>query len=217
LLAIATEHPEELMIRFSHIGGRMAFVFGALLIPVATPAHADTVRVRGSVVSLDGSKLVVHAKDGKDVTVNLADNFAALDVVKSSMADIKEGKFIGTATVTQPDSSLRSVEVVVFADDLRGTAEGHYPWDLGSKSMMTNATVVNAVKGVDGQTITVTYKGGEKKIDVPADVPVVEVVKGNKADIVAGASVFVPTERQPDGSLHAGAVLVGKDGVVPPM
>jgi hypothetical protein len=205
------------MIRFSHIGGRMAFVFGALLIPIATAAHADTVRVRGTVVSLDGSRLVVHAKDGKDVTVNLADNFAALDVVKSSMADIKEGKFIGTATVTQPDSSLRSVEVVVFADDLRGTAEGHYPWDLGSKSMMTNATVVNAVKGVSGQTIMVTYKGGEKKIDVPADVPVVEVVKGNKADIVAGASVFVPTERQPDGSLHGGAVLVGKDGVVPPM
>ena len=72
------------------------------------------------------------------------------------------------------------MEVVVFADDLRGTAEGHYPWDLGSKSMMTNATVVSAVKGVDGQTVTVTYKGGEKKIEIPANVPVVEVVKGNK-------------------------------------
>jgi len=34
--------------------------------------------------------------------------------------------------------------------------------------MMTNATVANAVKGVDGQTVTVTYKGGEKKIDIPA-------------------------------------------------
>jgi hypothetical protein len=137
--------------------------------------------------------------------------------VKSSMADIKEGTFIGTATVTQPDTSLRSVEVVVFADDLRGTAEGHYPWDLGSKSMMTNATVVNAVKGVDGQTVTVTYKGGEKKIDVPANVPVVEVVKGNKAEIAPGVSVFVPTERQSDGSLRGGAVLYGKDGVIPPM
>ena len=72
------------------------------------------VRVRGSVVSLDGSKLVVRAKDGKDVSVSLADNFAALAVVKSSMADIKEGTFIGTATVTQPDTTLRSVEVVVF-------------------------------------------------------------------------------------------------------
>jgi hypothetical protein len=55
---------------------------------VCASAYADgaPVRVRGSVVSLDGSKLVVHAKDGKEVTVSLADNFAALAVVKSSMA-----------------------------------------------------------------------------------------------------------------------------------
>jgi hypothetical protein len=205
-----------------HVYGPQRLAVGALLIQVAfvsAPAYADgtPVRVRGTMVSLQGSNLVVHAKDGSDVTINLSDNFAALAVVKSSMADIKEGKFIGTATVTQPDTTLRSVEVVVFADDLRGTAEGHYPWDLGSQSMMTNATVVNAVKGVDGQTITVTYKGGEKKIDVPANVPVVEVVKGNKAEIAPGARVFVPTERQSDGSLRGGAVLYGKDGVIPPM
>ena len=129
--------------------------FGALLVPVAlgcAPVYADgtPVRVRGTVVSLDGSKLVVRAKDGKDVSVSLADKFAALAVVKSSMADIKEGTFIGTATVTQPDTTLRSVEVVVFPDGLRGTAEGHYPWDLGSSSMMTNATVANAVTGAVG-------------------------------------------------------------------
>jgi hypothetical protein len=63
-------------------------------------ADGTPVRVRGSVVSLDGSKLIVRAKDGKDVSVSLADNFAALAVVKSSTADIKEGTFIGTATVT---------------------------------------------------------------------------------------------------------------------
>jgi hypothetical protein len=210
------------MIGLSHICARLVQAFSALLIPMALvcpPAYADgtPVRVRGSVVSLDGSKLVVHAKDGNDVTVSLADNFAALAVVKSSMADIKEGTFIGTATVTQPDTTLRSVEVVVFPDSLRGTAEGHYPWDLGSSSMMTNATVANAVKGVDGQTVTVTYKGGEKKIDIPANVPVVAVVPASKDDIKPGAIVFVPTVRQSDGSLTSGAVLFGKDGVIPPM
>jgi hypothetical protein len=196
--------------------------FGALFIATAlghTPAYADgtPARVRGCVVSLDGPKLVVHAKDGQDVSVSLADTFAALAVVKSSMADIKPGTFIGTATVTQPDSTLRSVEVVVFPDTLRGTAEGHYPWDLGPSSMMTNATIANAVNGVDGQTVTVTYKGGEKKIDIPADVPVVAVVPASREDIKPGAIVFVPSVRQSDGSLTSGAVLFGKDGVIPPM
>ena len=156
----------------SNIFGRVALAAAATaLVSASAFADATPQRVRGSVVSLDGSKLVVHAKDGKDITVNLADNFAALAVVKSSLAEIKEGTFIGTATVTQPDSSLRSQEVVVFPDKMRGTGEGHYPWDLGSKSMMTNATVSNAVKSVEGQSVIVTYKGGEKKIDVPADVP----------------------------------------------
>jgi hypothetical protein len=210
------------MIRLSHHYGRLALVFAAALIPMAlvsASAFADgpPVRVRGSVVSLDGSKLVVHAKDGKDVIVNLADNFAALAVVKSSMADIKEGTFIGTATVTQPDSTLRSLEVVVFPDKMRGTGEGHYPWDLGSSSMMTNATVANAVKGVEGQTVTVIYKGGEKKIEIPANVPVVALVPATREEIKPGAIVFVPTQRQPDGSLNGGAVLFGKDGVIPPM
>jgi hypothetical protein len=97
----------------------------SLVLPLvlsAAPAWAEgtPVRVRGTVVSLDGPKLVVHAKDGKDVTVSLKDKYAALAVVKSSMDDIKQGTFIGTATVAQPDGSLRAVEVVVFPESLRG-------------------------------------------------------------------------------------------------
>jgi hypothetical protein len=210
------------MIRLSQHYGRLALAFTVAIISMALVsasafAQGSPVRVRGTVVSLEGTKLVVHAKDGKDITVNLNENFAALAVVKSSMADIKEGTFIGTATVTQPDSTLRSLEVVVFPDKMRGTGEGHYPWDLGSSSMMTNATVSNAVKGIEGQTITVTYKGGEKKIDVPANVPVVTIVPATKEEIKPGAIVFVPTMRQADDSLKGGAVLFGKDGVVPPM
>jgi hypothetical protein len=208
------------MVRLTHAAGRKVLVLGALLMMTAGAAYAETtpVRVRGTVVSLDGNKLVVHPKTGDNITVMLNDNFGAVAVVKASMADIKEGTFIGTATVTQPDSSLKSVEVVVFPDKMRGTGEGHYPWDLGGKSMMTNATVSNAVKGVDGQTITVAYKGGEKKIDVPANVPVVTLVPGSdKADIKPGVIVFVPTQKQEDGSLHGGAVLFGKDGLTPPM
>lgn len=63
---------------------------GVLLITMASVlADGASVRVRGSVVSLDGPKLVVHANDGSDISVGLADNFAALAVVKSSMADTK--------------------------------------------------------------------------------------------------------------------------------
>ena len=68
-----------------------------------------------------------------------------------------------------------------------------------------------------GQTVTVTYKGGEKKVNIPADVPVVTLVPAAPADIHAGDAVFVPGQRQADGSIQAGVVLFGKDGLVPPM
>jgi hypothetical protein len=178
---------------------------------------ADVVRTRGTVVSLDGAKLVVHPKEGADVTINLAEKFAVLAVIKSSMAEIKPGVFIGTATMTKPDSTLRSMEVVVFPEGMKGTGEGHYPWDLPGSSAMTNATVTNAVKGVDGQTVTMAYKGGEKKVEIPADVPVVTLTPGTAGDIKAGEAVFVPGQRDSEGIIHASVVLFGKDGVVPPM
>lgn len=182
------------------------------------PGWADgtPVRVRGTVVSLDGSKLIVHTKNGKDVPVSLKDKYGVLAVVKSSMDQIKQGTFIGTATEPQPDGSLRAIEVVVFPDALRGMAEGHYPWDLGPKSMMTNATIANKVQSVDGETVNVTYKGGEQKITIPENIPIVGLVPAEHGDVKSGDVVFVPTEKQPDGTLLSGAVLFGR-GVVPPM
>jgi hypothetical protein len=198
---------------------KSAFAAAALLTlaMVAAPARADAVRTRGTVVSLEGGKLIVHPKEGADVTINLAEKFAVLAVVKSSMAEIKPGTFIGTATMTKPDSTLQSMEVVVFPEGMKGTGEGHYPWDLPGSSMMTNATVTNAVKGVDGQTVTMAYKGGEKKIEIPANIPVVTLTTAMASDIKPGEAVFVPGQRGEDGVIHASVVLYGKDGVVPPM
>ena len=179
--------------------------------------NAEPMRVRGAVVSLDGANLVVHPKTGADVTVHLADNWKAVGVIKSSMADVKPGVFIGTASMPQADGSLKGVELLLFPEAMRGFAEGHYGWDVQPKSMMTNATVAKSVESVDGQTLTLTYKGGEQKVTVPKDAPIVTLGDAVAADVKAGAMVFVPGEKKADGSIGAGLVLVGKDGVIPPM
>jgi hypothetical protein len=51
---------------------------------------------------------------------------------------------------------------------MRGTGEGHYPWDLQPQSTMTNASVDQIGSSVDGRTLTLKFKDGEKKITVPA-------------------------------------------------
>jgi hypothetical protein len=82
---------------------------------------------------------------------------------------------------------------------------------------MTNATVADAVKGVDGRTVTVTYHGKEKKIAVPDGTPVVTLAPATQADLKPGAAVFVSGNKDAGGAIAAQQVVVGANGVVPPM
>ena len=133
------------------------------------------------------------------------------------MADIKQGSFVGITAMPQPDGSQSALEVHIFPESMRGTGEGHYPWDLRPQSTMTNANVEQVVAGVDGQTLTMKYKDGEKKIVVPASTPIVTYVAGDASELKPGAKVFVVAVKQPDGSLLGRAWRVGRDGLTPPM
>ncbi len=196
--------------------GRAAIVAACLGFGAGPTLAADT-HERGAITAVDGTTVKVATRDGATVSLDLADGWTILGVAKASMADIKQGTFIGTATMPDAQDAMKAVEVVVFPDKMRGTGEGYYPWDLEPKSMMTNATVTHAVKGVDGQTVTLAYKGGEKKVAIGDGTPVVQIVAGDKADLTSGAKVFISTPSVADGKLAKGVILVGKDGVTPPM
>jgi hypothetical protein len=196
----------------------IALVLIALSIGGSAFAQEKPVRVRGEIVSLDGMTMIVKPRQGSDIRIKLADNVGVSGVVPFKVEDIKPNSYIGVSSIPQPDGTQRAIHVHVFPEALRGVAEGHFPWDNQPQSMMTNATVQETVAGVDGQTIMVKYKDGEKKIVVPKDAPVVTYVPGSVADLKPGAKIFiVAAVPQPDGSFTAARVNVGKDGLTPPM
>ena len=45
-------------------------------------------------------------------------------VEKASLADIKDGEYIGSGAMPQPDGTQKAVEVHIFAESMRGTGEG---------------------------------------------------------------------------------------------
>ena len=192
---------------------------GALTIIVSDHAALaqDTVRVRGTIESVDGPTYLIKARDGAELKVALADKAQIAAVIKASLTDIKQGLFVGVTAIPQADGSLSAVEVHIFPEAMRGTGEGHYSWDLRPKSTMTNANVDQVVTAVDGQTLTLKYKDGEKRIFVPADTPIVAYVRGDNNDLKPGARVFIAAVKQPDGTLQGRAWRVGRDGVTPPM
>jgi hypothetical protein len=196
-----------------------ATVGGFLLAFAASTAWAqETVRVRGTIEKVEGQILMVKSRDGADLKVVLADNALVVGIVKASLSDIKPGTFVGVTGMPQPDGSQRAVEVHVFPDAMRGTGEGHYPWDLRPQSTMTNANVEQMVTGIDGQTLTMKYKDGEKKIIVLADTPIVSYVPSDRSELKPGAKIFIAAAKKlPDGTLQAPRVNFGKDGLTPPM
>jgi hypothetical protein len=172
--------------------------------------------VRGTITSFAGDALKVHTRDGKDLDVKVSQNTPIRAVTLAKINEIKPNSYIGTAAIPQANGTLKALEVHVFPESMRGSGDGHRPWDLGPNSSMTNGTVGNVVVS-NGRTITVNYKGGEKKIFVPEDVPIVDLEPGDKSLLVPGAKVVLFAHKEADGSLTANFISAGKDGVTPPM
>jgi hypothetical protein len=185
---------------------------------MAWSQDAPPVRVRGTIERIESPIFVVKSRDGAELKIVVADNAVAVGVVKATLADIKAGSFVGIAAMPQADGGQRALEVLIFPEAMRGTGEGHHPWDLQPQSTMTNGNVEQVVPGVDGETLTVKYKDGEKKIIVPPGVPIVTFVQGDKADLKPGTKIFIlAAKKLPDGTLQAARVNYGKDGLTPPM
>ena len=191
----------------------------AVAVVVATAALAQapqTVRLRGVIEKVDGNTVTAKSDKGDALTLNLADKMLVVAVVKASLADIKDGDFIGSGAMPQPDGSQKAIEVHIFAESMRGTGEGFRPWDGAPNSTMTNGTVGNTVTGVDGRVITVKYKDGEKKIMVTPDVPIVRYEVTDLSALKPGVAFSVLAAlKQPDGSFNISRINAGRDGVVP--
>jgi hypothetical protein len=196
------------------------FCLAALSLAVFASATSaqDTVRVRGTIERVEGPIYVIKSRDGTEMKVALAENGLVVALVKASLADIKQGSFVGATGMPQPDGSQKAIEVHIFPEAMRGTGEGHYPWDLRADSTMTNANVEQSATSVDGQTLTLKYKNGEKKIIVTPETVIVTYNPSDKSELKPGAKIFIgAAKKQADGTLLTPRINYGKDGLTPPM
>lgn len=236
--------------RFVLLGAAIALLGGCNKIPssdandsaatssstAATPAaDGGTTRVRGVLQFIGADSLALKAYDGKSVTVPIGKDTKFAWVVASSLASLKSGDFVGTAT-TGPDNALRAVEIVIFPEAMRGAGEGHYGWDVPgviaaaggggnessgmtngtvrSQSGMTNGTVTDGAGKPGETTLTIDYKGGTAKVRVPDGTPIVRFEPTERAVLVKGQKLFIVETPNATGAKF---VAVGKDGVTPPM
>jgi hypothetical protein len=182
--------------------------------PAASAPQAPTL-VRGVVTAMTASTLSVKSRTGVALTLNLTPTWMVSVMKPVSIDAIQPGSFIGTAEMPQADGSGRSLEVHVFPPGMKA-GEGHYAWDLTPGSMMTNGTVGKVAAGAHGRALDLSYPSGVRHIEVPADVPIVQITPGTQDLIKPGVSIFAIALQGPDG-LITNAVATGEGGAAPPM
>lgn len=201
---------------------RDTFLVSSLLVSalmIAAPSQAEDAkptRVRGAITAVEGDLLKVHSNRGEDLQINLTKDTQVRGVTLAQVSEIKPGSYIGSAAVPQPDGTLKALEVHVFPPEMAGTGDGHRAFDLGKDSTMTNGSVGDLVTS-NGRTITVNYKGGQKKIVIPDDVPIVNLVPADRSLLKPGVKVVLQAQKTEDGALNAVSISAGENGVTPPM
>lgn len=194
--------------------GALALILAAS----ASFAQQPGSRIRGTIEKIDGAMISLKSRDGGMLNVKLADDVRVSALVKATLADIKTDTFIGIAGLPQPDGSIKAFSIHIFLPAQRGVVpDRHGPWDAQPGSTMTNAYVVSQVAGTDGNTLTVKYKDGEKKVTVTPATVIAAAAPGNKSELKAGSQIIIfGWDKQADGAVLAKVMYVGRD-VVPAM
>jgi len=160
--------------------------------------------------------------------VNIKQPLTTYKQIPSDLSDVTSASYIGVASTEQADGKEVAKQIIIFPEELRGAAEGSVLTDppgatthsrmtngsvarpAASRSRMTNGTVQ---KG-SGTTLVVQYQDGSKTISVPANVAVT-LVAPEKVTLAVGDTVYLTTNKLPDGTLTTDKILVIAPAVSP--
>jgi hypothetical protein len=187
-----------------------------VLATLAQAADAPPARIRGTIEAVAGDLLTIKTNQGEDLAVTMNADTTVRAIALARVADIQPGRYIGATAVPQADGTLKALEVLVFPPEMAGAGDGHRPWDLAPNSSMTNGVVGELVTS-NGRMITIKYKGGEQKVAIPDDMPVVNIEAGDRSLLTPGVHVMVFAVKNDDGTFTARSISAGKDGIKPPM
>ena len=198
---------------------RVAAFLSAFLLASAIAQSPGPTRVRGTITGLDGNTVSVKSREGQDLKIELAPNATFAYMKSVNLSDIKQGTPLGTTIVKGPDGKFVARELHLFNPGRPIPNEGTRPADLEPNSLMTNATVTAVratVQSNTGTELTLSYKGGEQQVVIPAGIPIVTAVESDRSVVVAGEYAYISVTPGADAKLTATRLQVSKDGVKPP-
>ena len=213
----------------------LAVVFISLLAAQATPntvwAQVKAVPplsgVIGKVQSVTDSSVEVQTPSGV-VHVDVKQPLTTYKQIPSDLSHVTSTSYVGVASTEQANGKEVAKQIIIFPEELRGAAEGSVltdPPGATTHSRMTNGSVSRppvshsrmtngTVQKGSGTTLVVQYRDGSKTISVPANVAVTEVAP-EKVTLAAGDTIYLTTDKLPNGTLTTNKILVIAPAVSP--
>lgn len=183
----------------------------------ALPAVAQEAHVRGEVTAIEGGKVTVATAAGQPVEVAMKDAYTLLLYRDLPLEEVREGAYLGVASVGAGEGPPRALAVVVFPEAMRGYNEGSAAWDLAPGSRMTNASVARLERRTDARELVVSAKGETQTISVPERTPVVTFQPVEDRRLKVGDRAILFAAEGSDGALTAGIAGISEDGSLPPI
>jgi hypothetical protein len=175
------------------------------------------IHLRGEVTAVSATELTVTDRKGVKTTVKLPEQMQVVDVSRTDIDAIKENSYLGVAAAPAPEGKVRALGVMVFPEQARGLNEGHFPWDMGDRSTMTNATVAKVTRKASATELEMRFGGKTQQVILDKATIYGQFVQGKRELIVVGAKVVVAGAVAADGGTSANFVMVGRDGFLPPI
>ncbi len=193
---------------------------------VTQPAGEEPDHIRGRIATVEASSIVVKTGDGVEVRLGLQDYSSILRLSKASFTDVDFGVYVGSISKRLDEYSPivrdslswlhHGFELRIFDEQLRGLALGHTTWDLTPEAVMTHGWVDD----LEIRVLSIKYGPTEEEetdVDIPRDVPILRLSLGDKSLIKPGAHVFAGAQKGADGNYEVVFIMVGEDGIVPPL
>jgi len=174
---------------------------------VVAGAPAPQCAAEGVIAAVEAGAFMVTTASGASVRVVANADTRIIRRQQVRLEDIKPNDFVAVTAKREPDGGLTAVSINIFPPEFRGRVrEAQFVMDTGN--IMTNATVFQNVRRVDGRTLYLKLPDGAAVITVPREAAVFRLAVIAMGDLRPGMRVQVRGAGNPDGSIVATSVTV---------
>lgn len=187
-------------------------VLAAAIVAVLTSSAARAApppvgQAEGTITAVETAAVTLTTRTGGQVRIAITGDTLVIQRKPVKLEDIKRNEFVGVTARREADGSLTAISINIFPPEFKSRVrEAQFMMESGN--IMTNATVFQNVRRIEGRTLYLKLGDGTAVITVPKDVEVIRLTVIRFSDLKPGMRVVVRGSTGSDGSLVATTITV---------